>query len=175
MTTLLAVQAELTADHPGLTFQTVDKAATAHVDDDRYPELMIGVLVTGVSIVDPYFSSCGRFYAGPEIAYGIPRALADKLLHLNCSCTQSQFLESAPAQYCFVHFHRITEDLIAKTVAMDDLNDALFEFQNHIGINDGGVASTVFCGDWENEWSTATQSRRREMMDHYIAVERNYV
>jgi hypothetical protein len=174
MTTIQTMLANVKAAYPGLAFEIVGRADTAHADDDRYPGEMVAVQVAGVSIVDPYFSSCGRFYVNPEAAHGIPRALADMLLHLNCSCTQSAFLRSTPAEYRFVHFHRITDELIAQAVAVDDLNDALFAFQCHIGIDAGDVASIVFCGAWEDEWPTATHPRRREMVDHYIEAERRY-
>lgn len=174
MATFENVLLQLQTSHAGLTLETVDRASTAHADDDRYPDQMIGVDVEGVLIVDPYFSSCGRFYADPQAAHGIPRSLADALLHINCSFTQSRFMKSYPSQFCFIHFHRITEELVSNTAATDDLNDALFAFQNHIGINAGDVAGIVFGGGWEEEWPTATLSRRREMMDHYTAIERHY-
>lgn len=71
-------------------------------------------------------------------------------------------------------FDQITEQLIEDTIAKDDLNDALFDFQNAIGIDDGGVAGVVFSGSWGDEWPTATPARRREMMAHYIDVERSF-
>lgn len=71
-------------------------------------------------------------------------------------------------------FDQIPEQLVEDTIAKDDLNDALFDFQNAIGIDDGGVAGVVFSGGWDDEWPTATQERRREMMAHYIGVERSF-
>jgi hypothetical protein len=66
---------------------------------------------------------------------------------------------------------RITKKLITATVSNDDLNDALFDFQNAIGIKSGDVAGQVFSGGWNEEWKGASLERRREMMSHYIAVE----
>lgn len=174
MAKLENVLLQLRALHPTHTFEPIDKASTAHADDDRYPDQMIGVNVDGVLIVDPYFSSCGRFYVDPQTAHSIPKSLADALLHVNCSFTQSQLLQSSLLQFRHIHIHRITDELIASTVATDDLDDALFAFQSHIGIDAGDVASIVFCGEWEEEWPNASHSRRREMLDHYINTERLY-
>jgi len=69
-------------------------------------------------------------------------------------------------------FSKITKVLLAEVVAIDDLNDALFRFQTAIGIDDGGVASIVFSGGWDDEWPSATAERRQQMMDHYIGAER---
>lgn len=69
-------------------------------------------------------------------------------------------------------FSRITKKLIATAVSTDDLNNALYDFQCAIGIHDGDVAGVVFAGPREEEWPTATPERRREMMKHYIDVER---
>lgn len=174
MTTLQAMLRELTAAYPSLTLEIVEKAKTAYLDDDRYAAQMIGVIVDDVTIVEPFFSSCGRFHAAPEEEHRIPTALAEAMLHLNSSSTQSLYLTTAPTHVRAVHFDRITDALIKDTIANDDLNDALFAFQNHIGIESGDVASIVFCGHWEDEWPTASHARRREMMDHYIEVERSY-
>lgn len=70
-------------------------------------------------------------------------------------------------------FSRITEKLITEAVKTDDLNDALYRFQNAIGIDSGDIAGVVFSGGWDDEWPLATIERRREMMDHYISVERS--
>ena len=68
----------------------------------------------------------------------------------------------------------ITEELINTAVATDDLNNALFDFQNAIGVDAGDVAARVFSCGWDDEWPGATAARRREMMDHYIELERLY-
>jgi len=68
----------------------------------------------------------------------------------------------------------ITEDLIKAAVGNDDLNDALFDFQKAIGVDSGDVAARVFACGWDDEWPGATAIRRREMMDHYIELERFY-
>jgi len=39
---------------------------------------------------------------------------------------------------------RITKELISATVVNDDLNEALFAFQQAFGVDDGGVAAAVF-------------------------------
>jgi hypothetical protein len=70
-------------------------------------------------------------------------------------------------------FSQITKKLITEAVTTDDLNDALFRFQNAIGIDSGDIAGVVFTGVWDDEWPLATIKRRREMMDHYISVERS--
>lgn len=67
--------------------------------------------------------------------------------------------------------NRITEELIGAAVATDDLNDALFTFQNAIGVDDGGVAAAVFSGGLEEEWPGATAARRLEMMKRYVSLE----
>lgn len=66
---------------------------------------------------------------------------------------------------------RITEELIGAAVANDDLNDALFDFQRAIGVDDGGVAAAVFARGWDEEWPAASAGRRRAMMDHYVSLE----
>lgn len=66
---------------------------------------------------------------------------------------------------------RITEELIRAAVANDDLTDALFTFQNAIGVDDGGVAAVVFSGGLDEEWPNATTARRLEMMNRYIGLE----
>jgi hypothetical protein len=66
---------------------------------------------------------------------------------------------------------RITEELIGDAVANDDLNDALFDFQRAIGVDDGGVAAAVFSRGWDKEWPAASAERRRAMMDHYVGLE----
>lgn len=68
----------------------------------------------------------------------------------------------------------ITEDLINTAIANDDLDDALFDFQKAIGVDSGDVAARVFACGWDEEWPGATAVRRREMMDHYIELERLY-
>lgn len=73
----------LQAAHPGLTFETVEKVETAHAGDAAYAPTLIGVLVQGVLIVDPFVSSCGRFSVNPEEAYGLPDADAKQLLSHN--------------------------------------------------------------------------------------------
>lgn len=70
-------------------------------------------------------------------------------------------------------FSQITEKLITEAVTTDDLNDALYRFQNAIGIDSGDIAGVVFTGAWDDEWPLTTIERRREMMDHYISVERS--
>lgn len=67
--------------------------------------------------------------------------------------------------------NRITDELISATVANDDLTDALFSFQQAIGVDDGGVAAAVFSGGWDEEWPGANAVRRREMMDRYVSLE----
>lgn len=69
-------------------------------------------------------------------------------------------------------FSLITKKLVAAAVATDDLNDALYQFQNAIGIDSGDVAGVVFSGGWDDEWTTASLARRHEMMTHYVATER---
>jgi hypothetical protein len=66
---------------------------------------------------------------------------------------------------------RINEELLSAAVANDDLNDALFAFQQAIGVDDGGVAAAVFSGGWDEEWPFANAVRRREMMDRYVSLE----
>jgi len=68
----------------------------------------------------------------------------------------------------------ITEELINTAVATDDFTDALFDFQKAIGVDAGDVAERVFGFGWGDEWPGATATRRREMMDHYIELERLY-
>jgi len=68
----------------------------------------------------------------------------------------------------------ITEELINTAVATDDLTDALFNLQRAIGVDAGDVAARVFGFGWDEEWPGATTDRRREMMDHYIELERLY-
>jgi hypothetical protein len=68
----------------------------------------------------------------------------------------------------------ITEELINAAVANDDLTDALYNFQNAIGIDAGDVAGLVFGFGWDDEWPDATPTRRREMMDRYVDRERQY-
>jgi hypothetical protein len=76
MTTSNTLAAELQTAHPDLTFEVVEKAATAHADDARFATTLIGVLAQGVLIVDPFASSCGRFGVQPEDAHGIPESVA---------------------------------------------------------------------------------------------------
>ena len=66
---------------------------------------------------------------------------------------------------------RITEELIRAAIANDDLNDALFTFQQTIGVDDGGVAAVVFSGGWDDEWPSANAARRLEMMNRYVGLE----
>lgn len=66
----------------------------------------------------------------------------------------------------------ITEELINTALATDDLTDALFNFQSTIGVDSGDVAARVFGFGWDDEWPGATAARRREMMDHYVELER---
>jgi len=66
---------------------------------------------------------------------------------------------------------RITKELISATVVNDDLNEALFAFQQAIGVDDGGVAAAVFSQGWDEEWPGASEARRRAMMDHYVSLE----
>lgn len=68
----------------------------------------------------------------------------------------------------------ITEDLISKMVATDDLTEALFDFQGAIGVDSGDVAARVFGFGWAEEWPGSTAGRRREMLDRYIEQERHY-
>lgn len=68
----------------------------------------------------------------------------------------------------------ITEKLINTAVATDDLTVALFNFQRAIGVDAGDVAERVFGSGWDDEWPGATAARRREMIDHYIELERFY-
>lgn len=71
-------------------------------------------------------------------------------------------------------FSRITKMLITRTVETDNLDDALFAFQNAIGITCGGIASQVFSDGWDEEWPKAAETRRREMLNYYIVRERGY-
>ena len=66
----------------------------------------------------------------------------------------------------------ITEPMLVAAVANDDLNDALYTLQNIVGIDDGGVASTIFCGDPERGWPTTPPAQRRELLEKWIARER---
>jgi hypothetical protein len=68
----------------------------------------------------------------------------------------------------------ISDSLIAKVVTIDDVDEALFEFQTAVGIDDGGIAGVVFSGGWDAEWRTASTERRSSMMAHYINVERSF-
>lgn len=83
MTTTDTLLGTLRAAYPTLTFDTVRKAETAHVDDDRYADLLVGVTVRDVLITDPYESTCGRFAVDPEKEYGIPAPAADAILQHN--------------------------------------------------------------------------------------------
>lgn len=74
-----------------------------------------------------------------------------------------------------IDFMLITDKLLTRTIAENDLNDALFMFQNAVGIDSGDVAGLVFSGrGWDTEWPLASPDRRIEMMNHYIDVERIY-
>lgn len=81
---------------------------------------------------------------------------------------------SAPSSQLddMAHFSRITKKLIRQAVATDDLTDALYAFQSAIGITCGDVAGRVFAFGMDEEWPGASQARRFEMMDIYIAAER---
>lgn len=72
MTMTESLLATLRATYPMLTFGTIRKGDTAHVDDDRYADLLVGVMVRHVLITEPYESTCGRFAVDPEKTYGIP-------------------------------------------------------------------------------------------------------
>jgi hypothetical protein len=67
--------------------------------------------------------------------------------------------------------NRITDELINAAVATDDLTDALFAFQQAIGVDDGGVAAVAFSAGQDAEWPSAPEARRREIMEHYITLE----
>lgn len=85
MTTTESLLATLRATYPMLTFGTIRKADTAHVDDDRYAALLVGVMVQDVLITEPYESTCGRFAIDPEKTYGIPAPAADAILQHNAA------------------------------------------------------------------------------------------
>jgi hypothetical protein len=68
---------------------------------------------------------------------------------------------------------RITQKLVRTAVSTDDLTDALFAFQNAVGISAGDVAGRVFAFGWDDEWPAASPERRHEMMEHYIGAERS--
>jgi len=87
MTKTDSLLTNLRATYPMLTFDTVQKAHTAHVDDDRYADLLVGALVRDVLITEPYESTCGRFAVDPEKTYGIPAPAADAILQHNAAAT----------------------------------------------------------------------------------------
>jgi hypothetical protein len=84
MTSTSTLLAELRAAHPDLTFETVDKAETAHADESGYASTLVGVIAQDVLIVDPLTSSCGRFCVTPEEAHGIPESVAKLIVAHNC-------------------------------------------------------------------------------------------
>jgi len=43
-----------------------------------------------------------------------------------------------------------------------------------VAVDSGDVAARVFACGWNDEWPGATAVRRREMMGHYIELERLY-
>jgi len=88
MKTTNTLLAALRASHPEITFETVEKADTAHADDDRYASTLIGVVAQDVMIVDPFESSCGRFVADPMRDHGIPEAAANAILAHNTGAGQ---------------------------------------------------------------------------------------
>lgn len=89
MNTTNTLLAALQAAHPDMTFETVEKADTAHADDDRYASTLIGVVAQDVLIVDPFESSCGRFVADPMRDHGIPEAAANAILAHNAGAALS--------------------------------------------------------------------------------------
>lgn len=83
MTPTDSLLATLRATYPTLTFSAVRKANTAHADDDRYADLLVGANVRDVLITEPYESTCGRFVVDAEEAYGIPAQAADAIMQHN--------------------------------------------------------------------------------------------
>jgi len=87
MTMTESLLATLRATYPMLTFGTIRKDDTAHVDDDRYAGLLVGAMVRDVLITEPYESTCDRFAVDPEKTYGIPAPAADAILQHNAATT----------------------------------------------------------------------------------------
>jgi hypothetical protein len=83
MTMTDTLLAALRATYPTLTFNTIEKAQTAHADDNRYADLLVGVTVQDFLITEPYESTCGRFAVDPSKTYGIPLRVADAIVQHN--------------------------------------------------------------------------------------------
>ena len=81
---------QLREAYPNLTFDTVRKSLSAFADDDRYADLLIGVVTDDFLIISPFDSECGRFTVSPDIEYGIPKEVADKIVQHNVSPSSTQ-------------------------------------------------------------------------------------
>lgn len=80
MTNTQRIVARLRTQHPRIDFQIISKSDTAYADDDAVPAQLIGVVVDGMQIHDPFASSCGEhFTADPETEYGLPKAVAEQI------------------------------------------------------------------------------------------------
>ena len=82
-TTRVDLLASLREEYPTITFDVISKAETAHVDDERAADNLVGVIVNDCVIVDPFLSECGRFEVDPGPAYNVPAALALRLRNIN--------------------------------------------------------------------------------------------
>ncbi|CAM3844649.1 hypothetical protein VRRI112168_02870 [Vreelandella rituensis] len=56
----------------------------------------------------------------------------------------------------------------------DAFNEALFQVQQLMGVDDGGVASVMFSGP-DEDWREATPAQRLVELHAYIAAEKDYL
>ena len=60
----------LLSRYPTFSFAIVSKAESG-IDDADVPDQLISLGFEGMSIIDPFSSSCGRFSVTPSEAYGL--------------------------------------------------------------------------------------------------------
>lgn len=103
-----------------------------------------------------------------------PAALTVLSLDVMDECSIAETLTRIGITMKNINFAAITPDLIDIAVATDDLDAALSALQKAAGIEDGGVAGIVFVGDGEDRWPTALNNERRQMLNNWINVEKQY-
>jgi hypothetical protein len=68
--------------------------------------------------------------------------------------------------------YRITDDMLVDATKIDDVNEALRSVMDQVGIDEGGVAGRVFCGEFEEDWPTADAHYRLAMLREWHDVEK---
>jgi hypothetical protein len=94
-----------------------------------------------------------------EVQFTAPREVLESMLRTHWDMDDDEIAEA------FQHpAERITDDMLADAVKIDDLDEAVASVMDQVGITEGGVAGMVFASQ---EWADASEEDRLALMNEW--------